>query len=333
MRRGDIGRAAVIGVLVGLAILAGVQVQPDGDGSAPARHAARAEIRGLLEDIVGADLVRFDTHDDRGYPIEPGAIVSAPGGGYAAVYWVVLDSTGAVATELATSPDLVGWTWRVTLAEGATQPTIEPGSDGGWVVGWEKEPPNHLQFAWYATWADLLVAHPARFLDVPMTLSPPDCAEGTPSFYSASSTFLDVGFHFFDKCEVDRPARGTTDWVTWSARPRPAYETAFRRYGLHGGVGDRDTFQFRGFDFTVQEGQAVWEHFETFRVYLYDDAAGIAEPLDLQTPAGCVAFTNPMVELVTFEGWPSVVATMFVPGEAGLDCEAGPLLYLHRLDP
>jgi len=51
------------------------------------------------------------------------------------------------------------------------------------------------------------------------------------------------------------------------------------------------------------------------------------------TPAGSVAFSNQMVELVAFEGWPSVVATMFVPGEPGLDCEAGPLLYLHRLDP
>src|SRR3990172_2464783 len=135
MHRGDIGRAAVIGVLVGLGVLAGVQVQADGDRSASARRAATAEIRGLLEDIAGSDLLRFDTHDDRGYPIEPGAIVIAPGGGYAAVYWVVLDSTGAVATELATSPDLVAWTWRVTLAEGATQPTIEPSPDGGWVVG------------------------------------------------------------------------------------------------------------------------------------------------------------------------------------------------------
>jgi hypothetical protein len=163
-------------------------------------------------------------------------------------------------------------------------------------------------------------------------VAPPECAEGTPSFYSASSTFLDVGFHYFDRCEVDRPARGSTDWTTWTAAPRPAYEAAFRRFGLQGGVGDRDTFRFRGFDFTVQEGQAVWEQFETFRIYLYDDAAGTAERLDLRTPAGCVAFTNPMVELLDLGGRPAIVATAFVPGEAGSACEVGPMLWAHILD-
>jgi hypothetical protein len=314
--------------LTAIALEAGARSHPE----RAAREAAAAELRGYLTDVAGADLLRFDVHDDRGYPMEPGAIVAAPEGGYATVYWVVLDEQGTVATELATSQDLVEWTWRVRLADGATQPTIEAASDGGWVVGWEKEPPNHLQLAWYATWEELLAARPTKSLDVPMTLSPPDCAEGTPSFYSASSTFLDVGFHYFDRCEVDRPARGSTDWVTWTAIPRPAYEAAFRRFGLRGGVGDRDTFRFRGFDFTVQEGQAIWERYETFRVYLYDDAAGTAELLDLRTPAGCVAFTNPMVELLDFGGRPAIVATAFVPGEAGSACEVGPMIWAHALD-
>jgi hypothetical protein len=324
-------RLAVIGVVGGLAVLAGVAlaVSPVADGST--REAARAEVRSVLEDIAGADILRFDVHDDRGFPMEPGGIVSAPGGGFAAVYWVILDEHGTFATELATSPDLVEWTWRATLADGASQPTIEAATDGGWVVGWEKEPPNHLQFAWYAAWDDLLAARPSRFLDVPMTLAPRTCAEGTPSLYFASSTFLDVGFHYFDRCEVDRPARGTTDWVDWSATPRPEYERAFRRFGLRGGVGDRDTFQFRGFGFTVQEGQAVWERYDTFRIYLYDDTTGTAEPLDMRTPAGCEAFTNPMVEIVDLDGEPAVVATVFVPGEAGSDCEVGGLLYVHGI--
>jgi hypothetical protein len=265
--------------------------------------------------------------------MQPGGIIEVPeGGGYAAVYWVILDGRGTIRVELGTSGDLVNWKWRTTLADGASQPAIHRAADGGWVVGWEKEPPNHLQFAYYAAWEDLLAARPGRFLDVPMTLAPPDCAEGTPSFYEASSTFLDVGFHYFDRCEVDRPARGTTDWVNWAAAPRPIYEAAFRRHGLHGGVGDRDTLRFRGYDFTVQEGQAVWEHYETFRIYLFDDAIGVAELLAARTAAGCVAFTNPMAELVQFEGKQALVATAFVPGEAGSACEVGPALWLHTID-
>jgi hypothetical protein len=332
-----VSRPVAIALLVGVVAFAAIAAIAVASWRGPAdadaaREAAKVELRGYLEDIAGADLVRFDVHDDRHYRMEPGAIVSAPDGGFASAYWVVLDAAGTVAVELATSPDLVHWTWRATLAEEATQPTIEPASDGGWVVGWETEPPDHLQFAWYANWDDLLSGTRSRFLDVPMTLTSTDCAEGTPSLYSASSTALDVGFHFFDRCEVDRPARGTTDWVTWSASSRPEYEAAFRQHGLAGGVGDRDDIAFRGFDFTVQEGQAVWEHYETFRVYLYDDAIGVAEPLDMRTPAGCVAFVNPTVELIEYEGDPAVVITAFVPGEAGRDCEAGPMLYVHRLD-
>jgi hypothetical protein len=336
MRSGASRRVNAFSVVVGGATLfaIGLALAPvlTPDDAAMDREAVKAELRAHLEDIAGADILRFDVHDDRGFPMEPGAIVSAPDGGYAAVYWVVLDEVGTFATELATSLDLIDRTWRATLAESASQPTMESAADGGWVVGWEKEPPNHLQFAWYATWDDLMAARHSRFLDVPMTLAPPDCAEGTPSLYAASSTFLDVGFHYFDRCERDRPARGTTDWIDWAAAPRPIYEAAFRSHGLDGGVGDRDTFRYRGLDLTVQEGQAVWERYETFRVYLYDDAIGLAEPLDLRTPQGCVAFTNPMVELLDLDGEPAMVVTAFVPGEAGQDCEVGPMLYVQRLD-
>ena len=140
---------------------------------------------------------------------------------------------------------------------------------------------------------------------------------------SASTTSIDAN-------GTDRRAAARTGSTGRPPHVR-FYEAAFRRHGLDGGVGDRDTFRFRGFYFTVQEGQAVWEQYETFRIYLYDDAIGIAEPLDLRTPKGCVAFTNPMVEVLDVDGEPAMVVTAFVPGEAGLDCEAGPMLYVQRL--
>ena len=320
---------AIVAVVAGIALVVAVT---SFTGPSAAHLSARDELRGYLEDIPGSTFRTYDLHDDLGQPMGPGAITTAPNGeGFASVYFVASGPDGAhFDVHLATSPDLRTWTWRAKLADSASQPTIEPSSDGGYVVGWEAEPPNHLQFAWYATWADLLDARYSKFFDVPMTLS--DCAEGTPSFYEASSTFLDVGFHFYDDCLVDRPARGTTDWKTWRANPRPQLESAIRRFDVQAGVGDRDTITFRGFDFTLQEAMAVPDHWESFRVYLYDDATGKAEPLNLRTDAGCVAFTNPVVEIVELDGRPTLVAGMFVPGEAGHQCEAGGLLYTTTLD-
>ena len=54
--------------------------------------------------------------------------------------------------------------------------------------------------------------------DIPQTLSP--CAEGTPNIFSVTDNVIDIGFHFYDNCIVDRQARGTlTDFNVWQAAP------------------------------------------------------------------------------------------------------------------
>ena len=103
---------------------------------------------------------------------------------------------------LATSSDLMDWTRRVELAQQASMPTIQPASDGGYVVAREQEPHNHLTFASYRSFATLLAGSRMKTFEAPNSLS--ICAEGTPNLYQASSTFLDVGFHFYDGCELDR---------------------------------------------------------------------------------------------------------------------------------
>ena len=99
----------------------------------------------------------------------------------------------------ATSPDLLHWTWKVDPATRASQPTIRLASDGGYVVAWEQKPvsqdESHLQFNYYLAMADLFSAGPTQTFDAERHLS--DCAEGTPNLYSASSTHLEFGFHYF----------------------------------------------------------------------------------------------------------------------------------------
>ncbi|NJD28687.1 MAG: hypothetical protein FIA92_10375 [Chloroflexi bacterium] len=327
----NLQRSPLLAALLMLPVIAGVLLlAPTSRAAAAAREAARDELRGYLEDITGASLARYGVRDDLGRPMQPGSIIARPGGGYAAVYFVWADDGRTPSVELATSPDLVEWRWRTRLAYSASQPTIEPGEDGGFVVGWEKEPPNHVQFAWYPTWRALVRAEPDKLLDAPMTLSP--CAEGTPSLYRASSTHLDVGLHYYDGCRIDRLARARTDWQRWTAKPAVEREAAVRRYGVKAGVGDRDTINFRGFNFTLQEGMTIEDRWDTWRIYLHDEATGTAAPLDLRTPAGCVGFANPSVELATYDGLPAIIASMFVTAEGGRACEAGTLIYARTLD-
>jgi len=291
---------------------------------------ARNQVRAAIEDVAGATGRRYNAVDDRRHEMGGAKIMAAPTlGEFVAVYGDFDDPTAMWEVHLATSSDLLTWTWRVRLAKGGSQPTIRPATDGGYVVAWEQEPPNHLKFAWYPTWDDLLNGTPGKTFEPPMTLS--TCAEGTPSLYAASSTALDVGFHFYDNCEVDRQARGTTDWTSWNASPQPILEGMVRAHDVRGGVGDRDGFTFEGHAFTMLEGQAVLGDWTTFRVYLADNEAGLAERLDMRTDAGSTAFTNPTVAQIEFGGRPAIVVSMFVPMEGARGNEVGGLIYYRIL--
>lgn len=157
-------------------------------------------------------------------------------------------------TSLATSTDLLHWTWRVDLGVRASQPTIQPATDGGYVVASEQEPPsqdgNHLRFNYYTTWQELTAATPTKTFDAQRLLS--DCAEGTPNLYGASSTQLEFGF-FYYQCEVDQQARGESDWVSWTAEQDVLLNRAAWLQGYVGSVGDRDTIDFEGHRFTFLE--------------------------------------------------------------------------------
>jgi hypothetical protein len=311
------------GLVAGLTLLApgGCSKDPP-----PTIDEARAELRGYIEDVTQATARRYAVVDDRGREMDTVKIIAVPeSGGFVGLYHSYREDTGTFAVHLATSEDLMDWTWRRQLGDNASMPTIKPASDGGYVVAWEQEPPNHLRLMYYASWNDLLVGAASKTFDAPLRLS--SCAEGTPNLYAASSTAVDVGFHFYRDCQFDREARGTTDWHSWTASARPTLDAALEARGVMGGIGDRDVIRFRGFDLTLIEGQLVNEDPRTWRVFLYDDQTGNAQPLHFRTPGGSIAFANPTIADIEIGGRKAILVTLFIHDKGARGSEAGELIY------
>jgi Tol biopolymer transport system component len=308
-------------------------VAPTAEGAPPKPEgveAARAELRAAIEDVAEATAFRYDARDDLGHELDTLKVLPAPDGeGFVGLYHSVSDNPMTLDVHLATSTDLMEWTWQTTLAEFASMPTIRPASDGGYVVAWEQEPGNHLRFAYYATWADLLDGEASKSLDAPRRLS--SCAEGTPNLYAASSTWLDVGFHYYRGCTHDRQARGTSDWTSWSPARQQALDHAIEALGGQGGIGDRDTLTFEGVDFTIVEAQLVNEDWLTWRLFLLDETGG-AGRLDVHSHSGSVAFTNPTIELIEIDGQRALLVTLFVAQEGASGTEVGELIYYRILE-
>ena len=296
-------------------------------------EAARAELKALISDVTAADAFRYRTTDDVGQWLDTAKIIPIPEtGGFAAVYAPWNDADQAFHVQLATSSDLAHWTWRTELGSKASQPTIQRMSDGGYVVAWEQEPdPIHLVLASFATWEDLRAGVFSRRMDVPVTM--PACGEGTPSIRSASSTLVEIGFHYHGGCVADREAEGTSDWQTWHATARHDIDDALMRAGARGHIGDRDEISFRGHELMLIEGQLVLDDFGSWRMFLYDDETGVAEQLAIRTHGGSQSFGNPSIELVEIGGKAALVVGFYLFTEGARGEEDGELTYYRTLPP
>lgn len=315
--------------------VAGCAVSPGpSPGDRPITSAeAEAELRGVIEDVTAATAFRYGLTDDRGDGMDTAKIIPIPeADAFAAVYHTWSESEGAFHVNLATSADLLHWSWRQDYARQASQPAIAAASDGGYVLAWEQEPdPIHLTIAYYATWDDLLAAKATRRIDPPVTT--PACGEGTASIEAASSTRVDVSFHYHAGCDLDREGGGSTDWTTWHAATRPAVDEALAKAGVTGHMGDRDQIRFRGHDLTLIEGQLVRDDVSTWRTFLYDPSTEIAEPVAFKTHAGSVAFSNPTITQIRIDGAAAILVTLYVISEGAADSEGGELLYYRTIEP
>jgi len=293
---------------------------------------ARAELTALISDVTAADFFRYRALDDLGRWLGPTDIIWVPEAEtFAAVYFT--DSPAAPQrwhVQLATSADLATWTWRVELADQASQPSISESADGGYIVAWEQEPdPIYNVIAEYASWRDLLAAKTKRRFDVPITT--PACGEGTPSIESVSSERVQIGFHYHASCERDLEAEGWTDWTTWHSSQRRSLDHALIDLGVEGHIGDRDTIEFRGHALMIIEGQRVLDDWSTWRQYLYDPETDAAEQLDIRTHARSVSMGNPSLTLIEVNGREALLVTLYIYSEGSHADEDGGLIYYRYL--
>jgi hypothetical protein len=327
-------RAAVTAAVIAVALTIFVTATSSGAPPSPP-----PDLREAIEDVTASEGHVYNARDDAGHVMDTAKIIQDYTGEYLAVYHYLNHAEGRFHVAIATSTDLINWTFQHDFGAGTHQPTIHAIANGrkGYVVAWEQDPNNHLAFRYFATREDLLAGIATRSFDAPQTLSP--CAEGTPSIYSVElrpdidNSVIDVGGHYFRLCDVDRQQRGTlTNFNTWVTTPQPQVDAPLEAAGVRGNIGDRDDFTYHGQDYLLIEGQFVKGDFGTWRTFLYEFRTGEADQLDIQTHGGSTAFANPSITFLRLpDGRKGFVVGLFIPSEGAAQGESGQLIYFSEL--
>ncbi len=316
---------------------------PSGRGAAGAAGTPPApSLQSIIEDVPAATGHRYAAADDKGHSLDTLKIIGGPNGGYLGVYHC--PQGGSFSVMVATSADLLHWTYRATLAAHASQPTIAPLSDHGYLVveeadnqGLAGSESTWLHFAHYPGLEALLTARPDRSFDAPHTLAKANSgAEGTPNVYSATlspdlaNSTISVGFHYLGNGAVDQPARGTLkNFSTWSAQLDAQLVSAMETPGSTHNIGDRDYIVYQGSAFTISEVQI--SHGAPWQPHLYERDTGQARVLHVRTHRGSTSFGNPtLTSLSAPSGAPAVVVTFFIPRSGAAQGETGELIYYRQ---
>jgi hypothetical protein len=295
----------------------------------------------LIENVPAATSV-YGLHDSAGHTMDTLKVVEDPTtpGRYLGVYHWLEGSMFKVG--IATSTDLRTWTYRRTLDDAGSQPTLAF-SPNGPILALEGKPNDNLRFRYWTSVANMLgTAAPYRSFDAPKTLSP--CAEGTPDIrsvkYASDSSVIDsgstivVGHHYFQNCDTDRQAVGTlTNFGTWTTSAQPELDQKLTDAGAVGKHGDRDRFTYDGGNWilfeggiTVESTMGDWENF------LYSEASGTVTRLDVKTKGGSAVAANPSVTVLKDPaGVPSLLVSQFIASEGAAPGEGGQLLYWQPL--
>jgi hypothetical protein len=286
--------------------------------------AMRGELEGYIQNVTQATASTYNATDSAGNGMDCAKIIQDTNGDYIAVYHV-LQSSGLFSVYLATSTDMVHWTYQANLGTGASQPTIQYLANGGFLVLWEQVnssgTDNHIHFNYYSSRADLLAGTVAQSFDAPQTLS--TCAEGTPSIYSVTlspnlaNSVIDVGGHYNANCSIDQQQHGTLiNFSTWVTAPAQQINNAILSWGVAGNIGDRDALNYRGFNFELIEGDLQAGNWADWDIYCYDFQTGNADQLGIKTAGGSTSFANPRITRLTApNGQPAVVVTIFIPSQ------------------
>jgi hypothetical protein len=307
--------------------------------AAPAQ--AATPLREIVEDVPAATGYSYGTRDSLGNPMHTLKVVKSARGGYLGVYHTVVN--GQFVVKVATSVDLLYWRFAANLAHDASQPTIRALRWSAALVAYESHVgcpggKRCLALRHYSTESALLNGAASRSVILPRRLS--TCAEGTPNIFSATHTLskVDLGFHYFQSCRVDRQARGTLhhfDPGRWAPQASSSVDAGILAAGASpdGMIGDRDGGGYDGAYHRLIEAQlGAAGDFSTWRNFLW--TGGTAAQLSIRTHGGSQAFANPtFTPLPLPNGEPGVVVTQFVPQSGAAAGEAGELVYYRPENP
>jgi hypothetical protein len=304
--------------------------------AAPAQ--AVTPLRTIVEDVPGAAGYRYQARDDLGNSMDTLKVVKSPFGGYIGVYHT--SGNGEFAVKVATSVDLLNWTFQANLAPNASQPTIHNLPQGAALVAYESHvgcggASHCLGLRYYATESALLNGAASRRVILPRKLS--SCAEGTPNIFAAKADLssIDIGFHYFSGCTVDREARGRLlnfSPASWSAWASPNIDLLILAAGAspEGHIGDRDGNFYDGAYQRLYEGQIA--PLTSWRSFLL--AKGSATQLAIRTHKGSRGFANPTYTVLSLpNGQPGMVVTQYLTLSGAQPGEAGELVYYRPINP
>lgn len=304
-----------------------------------------SDVAALFSDVTSSTAHRYDLKDSQGAQmacvhVYAAADPSAFGGdGYFGVYQSFVSSAGMTAfrgdaagefeVRLASSSDLMTWTFRRTLLQNADMPFIARASNGWLLLAHEQwmnpgsQVPSRLGFKLFYNERKLVDGEHFNSFIAPLSVGKPTQIEGTPSIYQVTMVerqgyqMLDaaIGFHFNNEDGIDQVAAGTlhsfgpsvVDPSLEGQRRVDDYDDAFIAHGAIGNIGQRDAGTVNGVHLCVQEGNTgkmpptIWQD---WRVWLYlfapgEGATPLGAPqssiteLDVKTHGGSTAFGNP----------------------------------------
>ena len=292
-----------------------------------------------LESVPAADLSVYGLKDSLGQRMDCLEVFQAPGAAAAGIYHGVYHTqqAGVFVTHLARSTDLRSWSHLTTLDTHASQPTVNPCTDGSFLVAYEHDEPNSvwIRLRWYRNLTDLEAGRQDRQHDILRTLAP--TAEGTPSIESVTglehgidSAEIRLRFHYYKDGQVDQLATGVlTDFRSWKASPADTINARLIADGWLGNLGDRTRFTWRDKTFYLQEIQRRKGDWSSWRVCLCDASGMPIRPLAIATHGRAAAFSNPSATWVLDAHLRRrLVVTCFLPTEGNPPAEAGTLLFV-----
>ena len=315
-----------------LSLLAGSWLAVPNDAS------AEEALPALVSDVTTATAYRYGTRDTAGRSLDCLKIQQAGPGWYLGVSHTL--EGGIYNVYLSSSTDLLHWTSVRRLDSNASQPTLEPDGNGGWLFADEVTKSiggNFLRLRHYATTDALMSGTYDRQIEPANTLSGPGGAQGTPDFSAVSlapdidHSVIQVGFHYFDGRDLQATAT-LTNFSEWSPRALPDLDARF--IGASGNVGDRDFFRHEGHPYALQEAQLRAEDWGAWRVWLRDRQTDSVSQLAMRTHGGSVSFGNPTITRLTLpDGRPGIVVTDFIFSQGAARGEGGELVFYKPLPP